>query len=201
MAPAPETAPSASAAASPLDLDAIRDLAYDALRDVAPEGTVGGLLAVTGEGEVREVIFASSLPGYQAWRWTVEVAVLPDLVPSVLEVALLPGGEALVAPPWVPWADRLAEYQRLHPDDVHDLPEDSDDVDDVDDVDDDTDDDDLDEDLEIADPDEFEVTEPDDDASADEDDREDEDGQADEDGVPDSGVPEPDDASDDAPRA
>lgn len=175
---APEVSLSTDTSVSPAGLRALRDLAFEALRDVAPDGTVGDLVAVTGEGEVREVTFASSLPGYLAWRWTVEVAVLPDLAPSVLEVALLPGDEALVAPQWVPWADRLADYQRLHPDDVHDLPDGLDDDADEDDV----DEDDLDEDLEIADPDEFEVADPSDDEidAADE---------------PDGGMPESDDAA------
>lgn len=207
-----DTAPSTDGAvagtpsdiATPSNTVALRDLAFDGLRDVAPEGTVGELVSVTGDGEVREVAFASLLPGYRAWRWTVQVAVLPDLDFSVLEVALLPGEGALVAPSWVPWADRLAEYRRLHPDDANDDAvedpddedvDDDDDVIDDDEVDDDVDpvDDDLDEDLEIADPDEVDPDEFDpaefDPADSDEDDE------------PDSGVPEPDDAADDRPRA
>ena len=187
--PTQDIEPSTTAAALAAPSDAatiVRDLAFDALRDVAPDGTVGYLVAITGDGEVREVTFASLLPGYRAWRWTVEVAVLPQLQPSVLEVALLPGEGALIAPPWVPWADRLADYRRLHPDDAHDDdaedPDDGDvdaidDDDDADDDDDDPVDDDLDSDLEIADPSEFDVADPDGDDE------------------PDGGVPEPDDAT------
>ncbi|WP_375401199.1 DUF3027 domain-containing protein [uncultured Amnibacterium sp.] len=180
---------------APVDTAALRDLAFDALRDVAPDGTVGELVAITGDGEVREVTFASLLPGYRAWKWTVEVAVLPQLQPSVLEVALLPGEGALIAPPWVPWADRLADYRRLHPEDAHDDAandpddenvDDEDILDDDDAMDDDAIDDDdevdavddhLDTDLEIADPDEFDIVDPEDDDE------------------PDDGVPEPDDAT------
>ena len=37
----------------------------------------------------------------------------------MLEVELLPGDDALLAPPWVPWTERLAEWRRQHPDEAH----------------------------------------------------------------------------------
>jgi hypothetical protein len=41
----------------------------------------------------------------------VSVADLPGEAPSVLEVELMPGDGALLAPDWVPWSERLEEYR------------------------------------------------------------------------------------------
>ncbi len=46
--------------------------------------------------------------GYRGWRWAVTVARAPRLKSvTVDEVVLLPGDEAIVAPAWVPWKDRI----------------------------------------------------------------------------------------------
>ncbi len=55
--------------------------------------------------------FENLLAGYPGWFWTVSLARLDDDEPTVLEVELLPGDGALLAPDWVPWAERLADYQ------------------------------------------------------------------------------------------
>jgi DUF3027 family protein len=59
-------------------------------------------------GEVATHSFASTLPGYVGWHWAVTVARVPgeDAV-TVDEVVLLPGEQALLAPAWVPWHERL----------------------------------------------------------------------------------------------
>jgi len=86
------------------------DLAREAAVEVAggPE-LVGEHLGTVVEGE-RLVAhqFAATAPGYPGWQWTVTLARVPrGRVPTVNEVALLPGDGALLAPPWVPWAERL----------------------------------------------------------------------------------------------
>jgi hypothetical protein len=69
--------------------------------------------------------FASTQPGYPGWRWAVTVAQ-PDGqdAPTIDEVALLPGGEAITAPAWVPWRERIKPGD-LSPGDL--LPADEDD--------------------------------------------------------------------------
>jgi hypothetical protein len=59
-------------------------------------------------GEVRTHTFESRLPGYVGWHWAVTLARVPgaDTV-TVDEVVLLPGEQALLAPAWVPWQERL----------------------------------------------------------------------------------------------
>jgi len=52
--------------------------------------------------------FAATMPGYRGWHWTVTLARVPrGKVATVCEVELLPGDDALLAPAWLPWAERL----------------------------------------------------------------------------------------------
>ena len=53
-------------------------------------------------------LFGCNLAGYDGWRWAVTMARPPrSRTATVCELELLPGEDALLAPPWVPWADRL----------------------------------------------------------------------------------------------
>ncbi len=51
--------------------------------------------------------FAAEQGGYRGWRWSVTIAASPDAPVTVSEVVLLPGPDALVAPTWVPWDERV----------------------------------------------------------------------------------------------
>lgn len=107
-----ETLPTRPRRASALDAvcrDAV-DLARAAIVAVAPADHAGEHLSVVAE-EDRVVThrFASLAPGYRGWEWVVTVARAPRArVATVDEVVMMPGAEALVAPPWVPWSDRVA---------------------------------------------------------------------------------------------
>ena len=70
---------------------------------------VGEHLGVRAEGDrVVTHLFDAALPGYRGWRWAVTVArAWRWKVVTVDEVVLLPGDEALLAPEWVPWSERL----------------------------------------------------------------------------------------------
>ncbi|GAA1966660.1 DUF3027 domain-containing protein [Microbacterium deminutum] len=107
-----ETAGDATAViADPALLDA-HDLALAALREVTPAATVGDPAGYRVERDgVVSLRFENLLAGYPGWFWTVSLARLDDAEPTVLEVELLPGDGALLAPDWVPWAERLADYQ------------------------------------------------------------------------------------------
>lgn len=88
------------------------DLALAALHEITPASTVGpaaGYL-VEDDGSV-SLRFENRLPGYPGWYWTVTVARVEDAEPTVLEVELMPTDGALLAPEWVPWAERLADYR------------------------------------------------------------------------------------------
>ncbi|MFK3678400.1 DUF3027 domain-containing protein [Microbacterium sp. NPDC090218] len=137
------------------------DLALAALREITPASSIGPAAGYLPEedGSV-SLRFQNRLPGYPGWYWTVTVARVDDEEPTVLEVELLPGDGALLAPEWVPWAERLAEYRAHQVElaeaaaaagdgessdadlDADELDEEEDDVLDGDDLDDDEDDDD-----------------------------------------------------------
>lgn len=52
--------------------------------------------------------FGCPHPGYSGWRWSVVVARASRAkVITIDEVMLLPGDDALLAPPWMPWAERI----------------------------------------------------------------------------------------------
>jgi hypothetical protein len=91
----------------PILADAV-DLARRALLELEPSG-VGAHLGVIAEDESAATHrFAATLPGYRGWQWAVVVAAPPGAgYATVSESALLPGPEALVAPEFVPWEQRV----------------------------------------------------------------------------------------------
>jgi len=86
------------------------DLARQALVDsgVSREA-VGDHLGVEAVGDrVVTHFFECADQGYAGWRWAVTVARAPrSKTVTVDESVLLPGPDALLAPAWVPWQDRL----------------------------------------------------------------------------------------------
>ena len=105
-------------------------LALAALAEVADPQSVGALVdASVPVPGVIDLRFATTMPGYAGWFWTVSTSALEGVEPTVLELELLPGDGALVAPAWVPWEERLAEWRRVHPGDDTADDEDEDDLD------------------------------------------------------------------------
>jgi len=111
-------------------LDAVGAAAVDsaraALLDVVPESDVGEHLGQEAEsGKVVTHLFACTQRGYRGWRWSVTVARAPrQKHVTVDEVVLLPGPEAVLAPAWLPWRERIRPGD-LSPGDL--LPADDDD--------------------------------------------------------------------------
>ena len=90
-------------------VDLARSVAEELSADTPTRDGVGAHLGVTVEGE-RLVAheFECLLPGYVGWRWSVVLARSPrQKFATVVESALLPGPDALLAPEWVPWSERL----------------------------------------------------------------------------------------------
>ncbi|WP_125610083.1 DUF3027 domain-containing protein [Specibacter cremeus] len=80
-----------------------------ALADIAAPGQIGAHVAVRSEG-VRTVthLFESKLAGYRGWVWFATLTRLSrSKDATVNEVGLLPTEDSVLAPAWVPWADRL----------------------------------------------------------------------------------------------
>lgn len=94
--------------------DAVLDAAVDLAREVAVSiaedpADVGEYLGATSEGDrLVSHRFASNARGYRGWAWTVTVARVPrGRTATVSEAELLPGPDAVLAPAWVPWSERL----------------------------------------------------------------------------------------------
>ena len=106
------TAPRRTRTARPR-LDAVAasaiDLAREALLEATEPGQVGEHLRVeaTGDRMVTHV-FECTMPGYRGWSWVVVlVRASRAKAATVAETALLPGEDALLAPAWEPYAERL----------------------------------------------------------------------------------------------
>lgn len=111
-------------AAADLDLTgALREsvqLAEAALAEVAEPELIGELIGAVDEGDgVYSLCFVSRRDGYRDWRWNATLCKVVDedasaAAPTVLECELVPGPDSLVAPKWIPWAERLAEFSATH---------------------------------------------------------------------------------------
>ena len=85
------------------------DLAHQALGQITEPLSVGAHLGARSEGErVVTHLFECNLAGYRGWHWAVTLTRPPRArTATVCEMELLPGAEAILAPAWIPWADRL----------------------------------------------------------------------------------------------
>ena len=85
------------------------DDARTALLQEVDSADVGEHLGVHADGErVVSHLFACTRAGYHGWRWSVTVARASRLKRvTVDEVVLLPGDDAIIAPEWVPYRERL----------------------------------------------------------------------------------------------
>jgi Protein of unknown function (DUF3027) len=99
---APRSRPDAALAAAV-------DVARAALLEDVDAADVGDHLGAVGEGE-RLVThqFVCTRGGYVGWRWSVTLTRAPrQKTVTVDEVVLLPGEDAIVAPSWVPYRERI----------------------------------------------------------------------------------------------
>ena len=85
------------------------ELARHALEEFTDPITVGEYLAAVPDAErLVTHLFDCTLSGYRGWHWAVTLSRVPrSRTATVCEMELLPGEEALLAPAWVPWAERL----------------------------------------------------------------------------------------------
>ncbi|MGW8374366.1 DUF3027 domain-containing protein [Streptomyces sp. ODS28] len=85
------------------------ELAREAAEEVADPGMIGEHLeAVADADRVVTHYFECLDPAYRGWRWATTVARASRAkVVTLDETVLLPGTDALLAPEWVPWSERL----------------------------------------------------------------------------------------------
>ncbi|WP_427004680.1 DUF3027 domain-containing protein [Pseudarthrobacter sp. H2] len=90
-------------------LAAAVDVARTAVEGIAPAGQIGKHLGARTEGDrLVTHLFESQVPGYQGWQW---YAVLTrnsrSKIVTVDELGLLPSEDSILAPEWIPWAERV----------------------------------------------------------------------------------------------
>jgi hypothetical protein len=85
------------------------DLARSAALELAGADIVGDHAGVFAEDErVATHLFTCLDRAYKGWRWAVTVSRASRAkIVTVSETALLPGPDSLLAPPWVPWSERV----------------------------------------------------------------------------------------------
>lgn len=85
------------------------ELAREALSELTRPENVGEHLGMVQEGDrVLTHAFDCLLPGYRGWAWVVTLArASRSKKVTIDEMALRPGTDALLAPEWIPWAERL----------------------------------------------------------------------------------------------
>jgi hypothetical protein len=90
-------------------LAAAVDAARAAVEGIAPAEQIGEHIGARSEGDrLVTHLFESRLPGYLGWQW---YAVLTrnsrSKVVTVDELGLLPSEDSILAPAWIPWAERV----------------------------------------------------------------------------------------------
>jgi hypothetical protein len=85
------------------------DLARAAAQEVAGDEPVGAHVDTHIDDDAAvTLLFEADKQGYGGWCWAVTIASAgPEFDATVSEVVLLPGPDALVAPEWVPWQERV----------------------------------------------------------------------------------------------
>lgn len=89
-----------------------KDLALEALNEVA-QGSFGDFV---DEKEIEkgaiDLRFLCTMRGYDGWHWVVTLTQSDKRKEAmVAEINLIAGENALLAPEWVPWAERLAQFR------------------------------------------------------------------------------------------
>ena len=91
-----------------------KNFAREALITATSKSKVGNFIEVVEEGDgLASYLFENNQKGYVGWRWSVTIFQADSAEPTVSEIVLLPGPDSLVAPDWVPWSERLADYKAL----------------------------------------------------------------------------------------
>ena len=93
----------------------LKAFAEVAAKSAAEKNEIGAFIETVDEGEgISTYLFEAKKVGYLGWRWSVTIFQAdPITEPSLCEVVMVPGADSLVAPQWVPWSERLADYQAL----------------------------------------------------------------------------------------
>lgn len=83
--------------------------ALAAVQSIATDENIGKHIGVRSEGiRCATHLFECLLPGYVGWQWFATLTrVSRSKDATVNEVGMLPTEDSILAPPWVPWAERV----------------------------------------------------------------------------------------------
>lgn len=89
-----------------------KELATQALAEL-PAGSYGEFV---DEKEIEkgaiDVRFKCLMRGYEGWHWVITLTQVDKRKPAMIaETNLMAGEDAVLAPDWVPWAERLAQFR------------------------------------------------------------------------------------------
>jgi hypothetical protein len=111
LAPMAQSALDESVAIDPALGDAIDQAKQAAIAEAGNAEFIGEHLAVIMEADrLATHLFTCTNPAYVGWQWAVTMASTVSgkkPVVTVTDVVLLPGPDALTAPAWVPWSERI----------------------------------------------------------------------------------------------
>ncbi|MGM7669570.1 DUF3027 domain-containing protein [Microbacterium sp. A93] len=91
------------------------DQARAALQGLAEDDEIGDHVGTVADDD-RLVThrFTATLAGYGGWEWFVTVARAPrSKTVTVCETGLLPGTDAILAPDWLPWSERVSQEEKI----------------------------------------------------------------------------------------
>lgn len=104
-----------AAQASELSVDptfvkAVEEAKAAAILEAGSSAFIGEHLGVVMEAEnLATHLFTCTNKAYVGWQWAVTLAIAPKSKSkvTVTDVVLLPGPDSLLAPPWLPWSERI----------------------------------------------------------------------------------------------
>jgi len=90
------------------------DVALALLEADLPTGSYGEFVSETEPAKgVIELRFNCLMRGYSGWHWLVTLTQPDKRKPATIsELHLIASEDALLAPKWVPWSERLAEFRQ-----------------------------------------------------------------------------------------
>lgn len=86
-----------------------KDIALAGIQEITSAENIGIVHHLRGEEErLTTHLFECTMSGYRGWFWFATLSRTPrSKIATVCEVGLIPGDDALLAPAWVPWSERM----------------------------------------------------------------------------------------------
>ena len=89
-------------------------MAIELLKAELPESSYGEFVSETEPTKgVIELRYLCNMRGYSGWHWLLTLTQIDKRKPATFsELNLVASEDALLAPEWVPWSERLSEFRK-----------------------------------------------------------------------------------------